>query len=826
MSTPVSSRKYGAQKVRLTILCARNLVRRDLFRLPDPFAKISVDGSGQVYSTNTVKATLDPKWNTHYDLYLTKGDGITISVWNQRKVHKRQGSGFLGCVRIQPSTVNKLKDTGYQCLELCEDSSGETCGVKGQVIVSLLSRDGSRGEPASAAGEGSPLAVVGPAGDVQSPREQPPLNNNTHQSQLWKEKFTPSGRAYYVNHALRQTQWERPAPELVETASPRPSTPPLPGPHVRPASPPTPRLPGPSVSPSTPSTPLSPMAPASPTSESDVRHGNSISLRPEPQPQTAVRSRVPATPVSPTNNNSASFPSASSITATDLPPGYEMRTTAQGQVYFYNSTNGASTWHDPRVPQHLRHCAATAGPLPPGWEMRHAPSGRPYFVDHNNRTTQFTDPRLALNARLTQPGEPTQVQAPVSTRSFIQSFITASAPNELSDAEALPKYKRDLAAKARVLRAELQALQPQTGHCRIEVSRNEVLEESYRLVMKLRGKELRKRLLVKFRGEEGLDYGGVAREWLHLLGRELLNPHYGLFQYANAGEDRYALQINADSGVNPEHLSYFHFAGRILGVALFHGHQLDAAFTAPFYKQLLSRPITLRDIKDVDPELHRSLSWMLENSIAGVIDTTFSVECSSFGAVRSVELRPGGAHEAVTDANKREYVRLYVAHRFTRGAERQWLALQRGLADVVPPQLLRPLSARDLQPLLAGKADLDPADWRRHTRLKHVTADAPIVSWFWEIVEEFDGEMRSRLLQFVTGSRRVPLAGFRALQGSTGAAAPRLFTLHLVADASPDSLPKAHTCFNRLDLPPYPSKEKLRDKLTQAVLETAGFAVE
>ena len=84
----------------------------------------------------------------------------------------------------------------------------------------------------------------------------------------------------------------------------------------------------------------------------------------------------------------------------------------------------------------------------------------------------------------------------------------------------------------------------------LQVSRNEVLEESYRLVMKLRGKELRKRLLVKFRGEEGLDYGGVAREWLHLLGRELFNPHYGLFQYANAGDDRYALQINADSGVS------------------------------------------------------------------------------------------------------------------------------------------------------------------------------------------------------------------------------------------------------------------------------------
>ncbi|XP_041978571.1 E3 ubiquitin-protein ligase Smurf1-like [Aricia agestis] len=681
-----------------------------------------------------------------------------------------------------------------QCLELNEDTSGETCAetcrVQGQVIVSLLSRDSTRGEPASAPGEGSPLAVVGPAGEVLAPREQS-INSNSANELLplhWEKRLTPTGRPYYVNHALRRTQWERPVAEPPSPVSPQTSTPP--------SSP-------------TPSAPTSPSSPsqASPSPENDVSHGTSISLRPEPQPQTAVRSRSQTTPVS---------PNPAAVVATDLPPGYEMRTTAQGQVYFYNSATGASTWHDPRVPVHLRH-RASAGPLPPGWEMRHTPSGRPYFVDHNHRTTQFTDPRLALEARLGTTEASTPVAPPPAA---------TPAPAAADTDDALPKYKRDLAAKARVLRAELQALQPQTGHCRIEVSRNEVLEESYRLVMKLRGKELRKRLLVKFRGEEGLDYGGVAREWLHLLGRELFNPHYGLFQYANSGDDRYALQINADSGINPEHLSYFHFAGRILGVALFHGHQLDAAFTAPFYKQLLGRPITLRDIRDVDPELHRSLSWMLENSIAGVIDTTFSVECSSFGAVRSVELRPGGATETVTDANKRDYVRLYVAHRFTRGAERQWLALQRGLADLIPPQLLRPLSPRDLQPLLAGRADLDPADWRRHTRLKHVNPDAPIVAWFWEIVEEFDAEMRARLLQFVTGSRRVPLAGFRALQGSTGAAAPRLFTLHLVADASPDSLPKAHTCFNRLDLPPYPTKEKFHDKLKQAVLETAGFAVE
>ena len=85
--------------------------------------------------------------------------------------------------------------------------------------------------------------------------------------------------------------------------------------------------------------------------------------------------------------------------------------------------------------------------------------------------------------------------------------------------------------------------------------------------------------------------------------------------------------------------------------------------------------------------------------------------------------------------------------------------------------------------------------------------------------------MRARLLQFVTGSSRVPLQGFKGLQGSTGAAGPRLFTLHLI-EASTENLPKAHTCFNRLDLPPYESLEKMSDKLTQAVEETCGFAVE
>lgn len=67
-----------------------------------------------------------------------------------------------------------------------------------------------------------------------------------------------------------------------------------------------------------------------------------------------------------------------------------------------------------------------------------------------------------------------------------------------------------------------------------------------------------------------------------------------------------------------------------------------------------------------------------ENNITGIIDSTFSVENNSFGALKVHELKPGGSNIAVTEDNKREYVRLYVNYRFMRGIEQQFLALQKG----------------------------------------------------------------------------------------------------------------------------------------------------
>ncbi|KAK9299882.1 hypothetical protein QLX08_007266 [Tetragonisca angustula] len=907
MSNPGGSRRNGAMKIRLTILCARNLARKDLFRLPDPFAKITVDGSGQCHSTHTCKATLDPMWNQHYDLYIGKDDGITISVWNHKKIHKKKGGGFLGCVRILSNTIQRLKDTGYQRLDLCKAHSDDTDVIKGEVVISLLSRDGHNGAVSNTVGHN---AVVDVLGDLSCPTDLP---------DGWEERRTRSGRLYYVNHYTRTTQWIRPNARPTNGIIPTtPEPPPLPS--SEPTSPSGSGSPSnirtesptrstaewngdgtpsrtPSRDSSAPNTPRNTptqqqnrnqqnqhntrnVTPASsrerrPARASDEQNGNQNgNVRPErsinnAQLRRPYRSNRNRNSVVVNNERRYDPPQPP-----DLPRGYEMRKTQQGQVYFYHVPTGSSTWHDPRIPRDLpaNELANELGPLPSGWEMRQTQSGRVYFVDHNNRTTQFTDPRLSsqiisnlLNRRQNSTtnqttsnsnnstvaaNESAEIETPVSPS--IQSNIVqqrprtengsnnnsptlentstqnaqtvSELPKELMDNELLPKYKRDLVAKLKCLRAELNALQPQSGHCRLEVSRNEIFEESYRLIMKMRPKDMRKRLMVKFRGEEGLDYGGVAREWLYLLSHEMLNPQYGLFQYSR--DDNYTLQINPDSGINPEHLSYFHFAGRIIGIAVFHGHHIDGGFTTPFYKMLLNKAITLTDIEGVDPELHRSLTWMLENSIDGVLDATFSVEHSSFGVLKNHELKPGGKDIPVTEENKKEYVRLYVNYRFMRGIEQQFLALQKGFHELIPPQLLRPFDERELELVIGGLGTIDINDWKMHTRLKHCTPDTPVVKWFWQIVESYGEEMRARLLQFVTGSSRVPLQGFKALQGSTGAAGPRLFTIHAV-DAPSENLPKAHTCFNRIDIPEsYPSYQKMLDKLTQAVEETCGFAVE
>jgi len=146
----------------------------------------------------------------------------------------------------------------------------------------------------------------------------------------------------------------------------------------------------------------------------------------------------------------------------------------------------------------------------------------------------------------------------------------------------------------------------------------------------------------------------INSEFFFLLSHEMFNPFYCLFEYS--AHDNYTLQINPNSGVNPEHLNYFKFIGRCVGLGIFHRRFLDAYFIVSFYKMILKKKITLTDLESVDAGLHRGLTWMLENDITDVIEDTFSISEEHFGELVTVDLKEGGRDEEVTEFNKKEYV--------------------------------------------------------------------------------------------------------------------------------------------------------------------------
>ena len=158
----------------------------------------------------------------------------------------------------------------------------------------------------------------------------------------------------------------------------------------------------------------------------------------------------------------------------------------------------------------------------------------------------------------------------------------------------------------------------------LNVRRARVFEDSYQYLQRKTGDQIKHgKLSVRFYDEEGVDAGGVTREWFQILARQMFNPNYALFQPCAA--DRLTYQPNRASAVNPEHLSFFKFVGRVIGKAIFDGRLLDAYFARSLYRQLLGKPVDYRDVEWVDPEYYKSLCWILEND-PSPLDLTFSAE--------------------------------------------------------------------------------------------------------------------------------------------------------------------------------------------------------
>ncbi|KAI6167088.1 hypothetical protein EDD17DRAFT_1752421 [Pisolithus thermaeus] len=348
--------------------------------------------------------------------------------------------------------------------------------------------------------------------------------------------------------------------------------------------------------------------------------------------------------------------------------------------------------------------------------------------------------------------------------------------------------------------------------CQIKVLRDHIFEDSYSKIMKQAPSDLKKQMIIKFDGGDDSDYGGLSRyvvgipfssqidlSGIFFLSHQIVKPFYHLFYHSRCGD--HTLQINPASGVNPEHLNYFEFIGRCFGLAIFHRHFVDAYFVASFCKTILRKKLTLSDLESVDTELRRSLTWMLDDNMPGVIDKTFITMEESFGELHTIELKAWGADISVMEENRREYVDHVVKYRISQPVNDQFGVFTSDFSELIPQDLITVFDERELELLIGGMFEVDLDDWCRY--------DSAV-------------DMR-RTTKSSGGSgstSRIPVSGFQNARGPNG---PMRFTVE--KSGNPSQLPKSHTCFNRIDLPPYKDYAGLEQKLTLALQSTVGFGL-
>lgn len=773
-------------KITVKIIGAESLYKRDVFRSPDPFAVLTIDGS-QTKSTTAAKRTLNPFWNESFVFNANENSILVVQVFDQKKF-KKKDQGFLGVVNLRVGQVLDFSAMGNveETTTVSLKKSNDNLEVSGQLILSL-----SMGAQSS-----SQTSTARPAASSAASANRPPLlesssntasalttpgrlaeSNSTALARQYSsfedqfgrlppgfERRTDNfGRTYYVDHNSRTTTWKRPTLNQTESERGvlRNNITELERRQHRGRT-----LPG--------------ETPASPTAGSSA-----VTV------QTASNSATP--PVNPSVAVSMAASGSTTAGLGELPSGWEQRLTVEGRPYFVDHNTRTTTWVDPRRQQYIRTVGPNTtiqqqpvsqlGPLPSGWEMRLTNTARVYFVDHNTKTTTWDDPRL---------------------------------PSSLD--QNVPQYKRDFRRKVIYFRSQ-PALRILPGQCHIKVRRSHIFEDSYQEIMRQTPEDLKKRLMIKFDGEEGLDYGGVSREFFFLLSHDMFNPFYCLFEYSS--HDNYTLQINPNSGVNPEHLNYFKFIGRVVGLGVFHRRFLDAFFVGALYKMMLRKKVVLQDMEGVDAEFYRSLKWIVDNDITDILELTFSAEDERFGEIVTVDLIENGRNIEVTEENKREYVEKITEWRISERVKEQFKAFIDGFNELIPQDLVNVFDERELELLIGGLAEIDIEDWKKHTDYRGYQESDEVIQWFWKCIKEWDSEQKARLLQFTTGTSRIPVNGFKDLQGSDG---PRRFTIEKAGE--PNQLPKSHTCFNRVDLPPYKDYASMKQKLTLAVEETVGFGQE
>ena len=338
-------------------------------------------------------------------------------------------------------------------------------------------------------------------------------------------------------------------------------------------------------------------------------------------------------------------------------------------------------------------------------------------------------------------------------------------------------------------------------------------------VVKLKPQDLRlpsRAWKVKLVGEGADDAGGVFDDTMTEMCHELVTGAVPLLiatpnAVSDAGNNRDRYLLNPSLS-QPHHLMWFKFLGILFGVAIRTKKPLAVPLAPLVWKLIAGISPTANDLEEVDEEYMQSLQGLCDIHLAGVTEETFydfipleRFECLSLTG-RRVPVVAGGRVIPLTFANRHEYVSRTINYRLHEMDE-QVRAVRDGMAWIVPVPLLSLMPAPHLELLVCGRPDIDVSALKKVVRYREISETDVLVSWLWRILESFSAEERVLFIRFVSGRSRLP-ANLSDLS--------QRFQVMRV-DRPVDSLPTAQTCFFQLRLPPFSSKDVMREKLLYAI---------
>jgi hypothetical protein len=323
-------------------------------------------------------------------------------------------------------------------------------------------------------------------------------------------------------------------------------------------------------------------------------------------------------------------------------------------------------------------------------------------------------------------------------------------------------------------------------------------------------KEFRKELKVLFDGEDGIDAGGVRKEYYMLMMKQLLDPGYAMFKYF---EESRMIWFHPDGLVDePE----YEMIGLLTGIAIYNDIVVDLPMPSALFKKLKNENVTLKDLALLQPALANGLQQLLDfdGDVEGVFQFTFEITYSTFGENKTIPLIEGGSDVAVNNSNRQQYVDMYVDYILNTAIDRPFQAFKRGFYKVCAGESLDLFSSTELELLICGDTNLDFHELERGSTYEGFNEDDETTALFWRVLHEFDETDKKCFLKFLTGSDRCPIGGLSYIQ----------MVVQKNTDEQ-DRLISAHTCFNTILLPAYRTYETMKEKIVYSMTQTEGFGL-